>query len=80
MHQRDQVEVSCYSGYKYGERPYSFLWRGKVLKVACVEKEWLEPEGRFFRVLTEDEDVYELCYNEMEDQWWLKAPGSKEKS
>lgn len=79
MHQERQVKVECYSGYKYPERPCSFTWQGRMFKIARIEKEWLEPDGRFFRVLTEGEDIYELCYNETEDRWWLKAQSLKEK-
>lgn len=79
MHQRKLTKVDCYSGYTYAERPRCFLWGGKILKIAKIEKEWLTPDGRFFRVLTEDEELFELCYNEAEDNWWLIAPGTKEK-
>ncbi len=73
------MKVDCYSGYRYPERPYSFMWRGKTFKIVQVEKEWLEPTSRFFRVITEDEHIYELCYNETEDKWWLTASSIKER-
>jgi len=36
-----------------------------------MEAEWLEPGEKFFRVVTEDEKLFELCYNEAHDKWWL---------
>ena len=34
-----------------------------------VEKEWLEPGQRRFRVRTEDGKRFELCYDTQQDQW-----------
>jgi len=67
----DRVQVRCYSGYTYAHRPESFLWRGEAHVISRIEKEWLEPSQRCFRVITEDENVFELCYNEGHDEWWL---------
>ncbi len=47
------------------------MWLGEEHKIAQVENEWLEPGKRFFKVVTEDEKVFQLCYNETQDQWWL---------
>jgi hypothetical protein len=66
-----KVEVKCYSGHTYADRPQSFLWQGHEFKVKNIEKEWLEPGNKFFRVLTEDEKVFELCYNVAQDEWRL---------
>jgi hypothetical protein len=66
-----QIQVKCYSGHTYAQRPESFLWQDKKYKITQVENEWLEPGKRFFRVVTEDEKVFQLCYNETQDQWWL---------
>jgi len=67
----DKIEVKCYSGHTYAQRPESFFWQDKEHKVSRIEQEWLEPSKRFFRVITEDEKLFELCYNETQDQWWL---------
>jgi len=67
----DKVEVKCYSGCTYAERPQSFFWQGCECKVLSIEKEWLEPGNKFFRVVTEGEKVFELCYNVAQDEWRL---------
>jgi hypothetical protein len=67
----DKIQVKCYSGHTYAQRPESFIWLGDEHKIARVENEWLEPGKRFFEVVTEDEKVFQLCYNETQDQWWL---------
>jgi len=67
----EEVEVKCYSGTTYADRPQSFLWQGRRYKVSKIEAEWLEPGKKFFKVVTEDEKLFELCYNEAHDKWWL---------
>jgi len=63
------IQVNCYSGHTYAERPKSFLWQGTEYKVEEVEKAWQEPGKRLFKVITDRGETFELCYNEMNDQW-----------
>ena len=63
--------VNCYSGHTYAERPKSFLWEGVEYEVEEIEKEWLEPGERCFRVHTTDNKLFRLCYNETERNWSL---------
>ncbi len=63
------TKVKCYSGYTYPQEPKSFLWQGEEYKVFSIEKEWQEPGRKFFKIRTKDERVFELCYNQIEDQW-----------
>ena len=67
----DIIEVKCYSGHTYAQRPVSFVWRDTEHRISKIETEWLEPGKNFFRIVTEDEKVFELCYNEAQDKWWL---------
>ncbi len=71
MRQQRLLHVECYSGYTYPERPESFIWLGEKHRVSRLEKEWREPNRRFFRVATENEEVFTLCYNESEHRWRL---------
>jgi hypothetical protein len=71
------VEVKCYSGLTYSERPQSFFWQGHELKVLSIEKEWFEPGNKCFRVVTEDEKVFELCYNVVQDEWRLACQDAR---
>lgn len=66
-----QVQVKCYSGHTYAQRPKSFLWLSQEHEIVLIEDEWLEPGKRFFKVVTADEKVCRLCYNEAQDEWWL---------
>jgi len=63
------LKVNCYSGHTYAERPQSFLRQGKEYKVNEIEKAWQEPGKRLFKVITDEGKLFELCYNEAEDQW-----------
>ena len=65
----NNLKVTCYSGHTYAERPQSFLWRGREYKVKEIEKAWLEPGKRLFKVTTGKGELFELCYNEADDQW-----------
>ena len=63
------VQVVCYSGHAYAERPVSFIWEGIEHKVKQIEKEWQEPGARLFQVRTEDGRLFILSYNERGDEW-----------
>ena len=67
----NNLQVTCYSGHTYAQRPESFLWQGTEHGVQRVEREWQEPGERHFRVRTEDNKLFELCYNEHHDHWSL---------
>jgi hypothetical protein len=64
-----EIKVKCYSGYIYAEEPLSFIWQEKELRIKAIEKAWQEPGKRLFRVVTEDGNLFELCYNEKSDYW-----------
>lgn len=64
--------VACYSGSRYAERPASFLWGGSGHMVRTIESEWLELGARHFRLRTEDDRQFELCYYEDADQWLIQ--------
>lgn len=67
----DILEVKCYSGYTYAERPESFIWRGIEYKIVNIEKEWFEPGEKHFKVHTDGNKLFKLCYNEKYGRWSL---------
>ena len=67
----NNLKVKCYSGQTYAERPKSFLWEDIEYEVEEIEKEWLEPGERHFQVRTKAHKLFQLCYNETQDQWSL---------
>lgn len=71
----ERIQVQCYSGHTYAERPDSFIYYGEAFTVKKVEREWLEPGERRFLVRTGDSKSFELCYNEQIDEWSLRELG-----
>ena len=67
----NNLKVNCYSGQTYAERPKSFIWEGVEYEVDEIEKEWREAGERHFKVRTSDNKLFQLCYNESQDQWSL---------
>jgi len=63
------VQVQCYSSYTYAQEPQSFIWQEKHYKIEEIEKAWQEPGKRLFKVITDNKKQFELCYNEVADQW-----------
>jgi hypothetical protein len=63
------VQVVCYSGHTYAERPVSLIWEGVEHRVEEIEKEWQSPGARLFQVRTKDGRLFVLSYNERGDEW-----------
>jgi hypothetical protein len=63
------VQVVCYSGHTYAERPVSLILEGIEHKVKQIVKEWQEPGARLFEVRIEDGRLFILSYNERGDEW-----------
>ena len=68
---RQPIQVTCYSGETYAERPEAFMWEGQAHRVRSIEKEWLEPGEKRFRVSTDGNRLFELCHDEQRDEWSL---------
>jgi hypothetical protein len=68
------VQVECYSGSRYGERPLSFILDDERYVVKAVEKSWRTPSVLHFRVRTEDDQSFELAYREKTDEWHIGRP------
>ena len=67
----NNLEVRCYSGHTYAERPESFRWRGVEYLIEEIEEAWREPGKRCFRVIVGDNKRFKLCYNVAKEQWSL---------
>jgi len=67
----DKIKVNCYSGHTYAEEPRSFVWESVEYEVEEIERAWVEPGERYFKVKTRDNKLFRLCYNEAEDRWSL---------
>ncbi len=71
------VQVKCYSGFRYNERPSSFYHEDRELKVMDIEGSWfveLKEGGErraCFRVRADDGHLYLLSCGEDRENWIL---------
>ena len=72
------VQVKCYSGREYAERPVSFIMGDRTYSIETILKDWHEPGEKHFLVVAEDRNCYELCYNERNTEWFIRHSGGKE--
>jgi hypothetical protein len=56
--------VECLSGFTYADKPVALSWEGRRLEIIVIQAEWLSPDGRHFRVRTNDGQDFELIYFE----------------
>jgi len=61
--------VECYSGSRYAERPVSFGTLGRKHSVKDVIKTWRSPSRLHFHVRTEEDECFELTYDQRTDAW-----------
>ncbi|MEE9513048.1 MAG: hypothetical protein V3V46_03135 [Anaerolineales bacterium] len=61
--------VECLSSHTYAERPIALWWEGERLNIVEIVARWRIPGGRRFRVQAENNQVFELCYIELQDEW-----------
>ncbi len=64
--------VECRSESTYAEKPIALTWEGERLPIAEVLSQWRTPQGRSFRVRTEDGRAFELTYHEAGDEWRVR--------
>lgn len=70
-----QVKVECYSGYKADERPLCFYLGARRHQVKEVLDHWYGPEDTYFRVRSDDGNVYILRHtrNSPDHAWTLES-------
>lgn len=66
----DQVE--CHSGYKYADRPTAIFWQDQRLEVVDILGRWRTPGILYFRVITTNEQSFDLSYDEHADVWHIE--------
>ena len=69
------LKVECYSGYKADERPVRFQLGSQDHMVEEVLDQWHSPDATFFRVRSDDGNVYVLRHtiSPQEDVWTLES-------
>ena len=65
----EMVDVACYAGSRYPQRPLRVTWRGAERDVLAVEREWQEPRRRCYLVRLEGDRLLRLSYYERNERW-----------
>lgn len=66
------AQVECRSDSEYAQRPIAFYYRKRRFEVGSLLAEWHEPEGKAFRVMTEEMEIFDLFYDQDKDEWEVK--------
>jgi hypothetical protein len=61
--------VECLSDTEYAERPVALYWQGERLEIIQVVASWRTPEAKWFRVIGEEKQMFELGYTYASDAW-----------
>ena len=76
----EEIPEECYSGYKAGERPVAFTFRGRRWEVAEIVDRWYEgrietgrPGANYFKVRTIEDNVFLLRYFSLSDAWFIQT-------
>jgi len=71
----EMVDVACYAGSRYPQRPLRVTWRGAEREVLAVERQWQEPRRRCYLVRLEGDRLLRLSYYERNDRWTATETG-----
>jgi len=81
----EEIDATCYSGYKHNESPVSFTCRGRVVAITEIIDRWYEgnahaamPALDYYKVRGDDGAVYSIRYNRLFDTWALLLPRDAE--
>jgi len=64
--------VECHSGFAYADKPVAFIWQGQRLLIVEILAQGRTPQARWFRVITMDQQVFDLSYSEETDAWQIQ--------
>ena len=67
------VDVECYSGTRYAERPRIVILGSDRQAVVEIVHQWRDPTGPCFDVILEDGRQVRLCLNEPTDSWLMQV-------
>jgi hypothetical protein len=64
--------VECHSGSSYTDKPLAFTWQGERYLIADILSQGRTPEAKWFRVRTNDGELFTLSYDEKSDTWQIQ--------
>jgi len=66
-----KIQVSSYAGHQAEVLPKSFCFGKRDITVQEIIDRWLAPEYRYFKVRGDDDGIYILRYDVVNDTWEL---------
>jgi hypothetical protein len=63
--------VECRSDLDYADTPLAFQWEGQRLRIDEIVARWRTPQGNFFRVIAAGNQLFELFYDEVYEEWHI---------
>ena len=66
------INVESYSGYKVDEKPVSFIFSKKKLRVVRIIEQWRSPDYNYFKVQADDGIGYLLKNDIVNGSWMLE--------
>ena len=63
--------VHCHSGFRYAEKPVSFEYSGEPYKIDQILSEGKSAHGYQFTVITHQKSMFQLLYDETQEQWLI---------
>jgi len=65
------IKVECYSGYMGEEIPRRLWLDSQKIEIKEIEKQWISPGHRYFKIKDDDENIYTIFYDLMSWEWKL---------
>jgi hypothetical protein len=69
------TRVGAYSSFAYAVAPRTFEWAGETQQVVTITKQWRTPGQIHFYVRGENDEFFELIYEEAGDRWTIRGFG-----
>jgi hypothetical protein len=66
-----RIDVECYAGYKGEQTPRTILLGDRRVLVTDVIDSWLAPDHRYFKVRSDDLDIYIVRQDVASGEWTL---------
>lgn len=66
-----KIQVSSYAGHQAEVLPRSFCFGKREINVQEIIDRWIAPEYRYFKIRGDDNGIYILRYDVVNDYWEL---------
>ncbi len=63
--------VECRSDLDFADTPLALYWEGQRFKIDEIVARWRTPQGKVFRVKAAGNQLFELLYDEINDEWHI---------